>query len=152
MLVEGRRTYPADRLNVGGTMFLKLWNRLLARLRHRDLESEIDAELAFHLDMQTQANIARGMAPDQARREARIALGGVDQAREAVRDSRWTWLDSTWQDVRSATPCYGANRRRRRSASCFWRLRSAQRRSSSASRTAFSSGLCPGQIPTDLCA
>jgi hypothetical protein len=84
-------------------MFLKLLDRLFARLRRRNLESEVDAELAFHLEMQTQANIDRGMAPDQARRAARIAFGGVDQTKEAVRDARWTWFDSVWQDVRYAS-------------------------------------------------
>ncbi len=83
-------------------MFLKLLDRLLARLRHRDLDSEADAELRFHLDMQTQANIIRGMAPDEAVRAARIAFGGIDQTREAVRDERVIWLDQVWQDVRFA--------------------------------------------------
>jgi predicted permease len=83
-------------------MLLKLLDRLIAKVRRRDLDREVDAELAFHLDMQTQANIARGMAADEARRAAMYAFGGVDQTREAVRDARWTWLDSTWQDVRYA--------------------------------------------------
>jgi hypothetical protein len=80
-------------------MFLKLLARLIARVRRRDLDREVQDELAFHLDMQTQANLDRGMPPDLARREARIALGGIDQTREAVRDSRWTWLDSVWHDL-----------------------------------------------------
>jgi predicted permease len=81
-------------------MFLRLLDRLLAKVRRRDLDREVDAELAFHLEMQTEANLARGMTPGEARRAARIALGGVDQTKEAVRDARWTWIDSTWQDVK----------------------------------------------------
>jgi predicted permease len=83
-------------------MFLKLLDRLLARLRHRDLDSEAHAELRFHLDMQTQANLASGMTPSEARRGALRAFGGIEQAREAVRDQRATCLDQVWQDVRFA--------------------------------------------------
>lgn len=75
-------------------MIRRLLDRLLAKLRRRDFEGEIEAELAFHLDMQTQANIAGGMAPDEARRAARRRLGGVEQTKEAVRDERAAVVDS----------------------------------------------------------
>jgi len=83
-------------------MLLKLLDRLLARLRQRDLDSEADAELRFHLAMQTQTNLSRGMPADEARRAALRAFGGIEQAREAVRDERAIWLDRIWQDVRFA--------------------------------------------------
>lgn len=83
-------------------MFLKLLDRMLARIRRRDLERESDDELAFHIEMQTDANLRQGMTPDEARRAARLALGGVEQTRELVRDQRSTIVDSVWHDVRYA--------------------------------------------------
>jgi putative ABC transport system permease protein len=50
-------------------------------------ERELDEELRFHLDKQTEANIAAGMAPGEARRQALVALGGIDKTREEYRDA-----------------------------------------------------------------
>ena len=48
----------------------------------------MDAEMAFHLDMEA-ANLERsGMPPDEARRRARQAFGGVQRFREEGRDAR----------------------------------------------------------------
>lgn len=81
-------------------MLLELLARITTRLQRRDVDREVDAELAFHVEMQTEANRARGMNLDDARRAALHSLGGADQVKEAVRDSRGMWLDSVWQDVR----------------------------------------------------
>ncbi|MGH9308211.1 MAG: permease prefix domain 1-containing protein, partial [Vicinamibacterales bacterium] len=51
-------------------------------LSRRRVEGEIDEELAFHLDREAEANVARGMSPDQARRAARRSIGGLAQATE----------------------------------------------------------------------
>jgi predicted permease len=67
------------------------------------VERELDEELRFHIDRQVEQLVARGAAPDEARRAAVIALGGVEQQREACRDARHTeWIDHTWRDVRYA--------------------------------------------------
>ena len=47
--------------------------------RRRRIDTEIDEELAFHLQQETEANIARGLAPEAARRAALLSLGGVTQ-------------------------------------------------------------------------
>ena len=53
--------------------------------------------------MHTADNIRAGMTPDEARRQARIALGGVEQAKERYRERRTTrWLDELTQDIRFA--------------------------------------------------
>ena len=76
--------------------FVAYMKALLGRRRaHR----ELDEELRFHVQMETQANIERGMSPRAARREALVALGGVEQTREAVRDVRGTVFDSVGQDL-----------------------------------------------------
>jgi putative ABC transport system permease protein len=65
------------------------------------MERELDAELAFHLDMQTAQYVARGMSPHAARRAARQLFGGLEGIKEDVRD---TWLtrlaETTAQDAR----------------------------------------------------
>lgn len=78
--------------------------RWLSRLlRRRTLERQLDAELRFHLDEHVRELIAAGRSPAQARREARRALGGIEQAKEQVRDARGTrWLEDAWQDARFA--------------------------------------------------
>ena len=45
-------------------------------------EAEVDDELRFHLEERIQANIARGMSPDDARRAALERFGNVDGVRE----------------------------------------------------------------------
>ena len=60
-------------------------------------------ELAFHLDMETQNNIRRGMDPESARRAAVVAFGGVDWVAEEVRDVRnFGWLEDLTRDLRHA--------------------------------------------------
>lgn len=62
--------------------------RLRAVLRQKHLEQELDDELSFHLAMQTQANLQAGLSRQEALQRARLALGGVDQAKELSRDIR----------------------------------------------------------------
>jgi predicted permease len=80
-------------------------------LQRRRAEREIDDELAFHVEMETQANLARGMAPAEARRAALDAFGGVVQAKEMVREVRTLRIESLWQDVRAAARMLRANAR-----------------------------------------
>ena len=47
--------------------------------------------------------MARGVPPTEARRQARLAIGGVEQVKEECRDARGTrWLEELWQDARYA--------------------------------------------------
>lgn len=64
-------------------------------------DRELDEELAFHLEMAIEENLRRGMSPEEARRQARLRLGGPTQVREAVRDARGArWLEAVGQDLR----------------------------------------------------
>jgi predicted permease len=74
--------------------------RDLAMRRRREIEA--DEELAFHLEQETAANVARGLSPAEARRLALAQLGGVTQTREAIRDVRRTALDGLVSDLRHA--------------------------------------------------
>jgi predicted permease len=50
----------------------------------RELEEELDAHITMHVD----DNIRAGMTPDEARRQAILALGGIEQTKERYRDRR----------------------------------------------------------------
>ena len=65
------------------------------RLRNRDrLERELDAELRYHFDREVADNLRMGMSEEEARRRARLDLGGDDQLKESCRDARGTrWVD-----------------------------------------------------------
>ena len=66
-------------------------------------DADLRDELQAHLDMETAENIRRGMHPDEARRRAMLAAGGLTQAAEAVRDRRGLpWLESVAADIRYA--------------------------------------------------
>src|SRR5262245_61205294 len=85
-------------------MLSKLRTRLRALLRKSEIERELDEELRYHIEQQTEQNIQLGMNPEEARYAARKAFGGVEQAKERSRDSRGVrWLEDLWQDLR-----YGA--------------------------------------------
>ncbi len=74
------------------------FNRLLRRDK---LEHQLDKELLFHVDQHAADLIARGYDPAaEARRLARIELGGPEQVKEECRDARGTrWLEDVWQDT-----------------------------------------------------
>src|SRR5215475_12810517 len=85
-------------------MLSKLRTRLHALLRRSDMERELDEELRYHIEQQTEQNIRLGMDPEEARRQAQKAFGGVEQAKERSRDARGIrWIEDLWQDLR-----YGA--------------------------------------------
>lgn len=66
-------------------------------------DDDLHTELQAHLDMETAENIRRGMHPDEARRQALLASGGLAQAAEAVRDQRGLpWIESVAADIRYA--------------------------------------------------
>lgn len=75
--------------------------RIRGFLRPGSHDADFDDELAAHLAMAEEDAIQRGLSPDQARREARMQLGGVAQLREASRAaSGLPWLDSLSVDVK----------------------------------------------------
>jgi predicted permease len=66
-------------------------------------DDRLDKELQFHLDQHIADLIAQGVDPIEARRRARIALGGPEQVKEECRDARPTrWLEDLSADVRYA--------------------------------------------------
>ena len=77
--------------------------RLRSLWRGADLDRELDDELRDHLDRQIDANIARGLTPDAARTAALRAMGGVEQRKEQMRDTRRVSLiENLLRDLRMA--------------------------------------------------
>lgn len=66
-------------------------------------DQALDRELQFHLDERVDELVAAGVPVDEARRQARMELGGLLQVKEAVRDqSPWRMLDGWERDLRLA--------------------------------------------------
>ncbi len=86
-----------------------LIRRLLAMIRRGRLDRELQDELARHLELKTDALLADGLSPDEARRRASIAVGNVTRLRE---ESRALWgfpsIDALMLDTR-----YGLRQLRR---------------------------------------
>ena len=75
--------------------------RLRSLFRRDSVEQELDDELQFHLDRHAEMQIAKGLPPEEARREALRAIGGLTQRKEECRDMRKTRpLEIVWRDVR----------------------------------------------------
>ena len=77
--------------------------RLQPFFRRRKIEADLSEELHAHLEMATEANLAKGLSPDEARCAAQREFGGVDQVKEAWRDERTiVWLEQVLKDFRYA--------------------------------------------------
>ncbi len=85
--------------------------RLRALFRRGQVDCELDDELRDHLEREAAASRARGLAPEDAMRQARLAFGGVERVREESRDARGVrWIEIVVQDVRVALRTLAAQR------------------------------------------
>jgi predicted permease len=83
----------------------KTLHAFLLRLRNvyrKDrLDRELDAELSSHLELHIADNLRSGMSLDEARRDAQVKLGGLEQTKESVRDHRrFPWFEILLRDLR----------------------------------------------------
>jgi predicted permease len=81
--------------------------RLLIRFRssfsNASQDQDLDAEIASHLDFAIEENIKRGLSPEDARRQALIKFGGLEQPKQQHREARGLpALEILWQDLRYA--------------------------------------------------
>src|SRR5947207_1351004 len=78
--------------------------RLRSLFRWAQADQELDDELRDHLERKTEEYVAKGMAPEEARRRARLDLGGIEQAKEKCRDARRVnWIQDFVQDLHYGT-------------------------------------------------
>jgi len=82
---------------------IKEWLTSFRFMLLRQQPNELDEELRFHVQQSTERNVASGMTPEEARRQALIEFGGVERAREQTYEQRpgW-WLGTVAQDMRYA--------------------------------------------------
>src|SRR5215470_6143365 len=74
--------------------------RLRSLFQWAQADHELDAELRDHLERKTEEYVAKGMAPEEARRRARLDLGGIEQTKEKCRDARRVnWIQDFVQDL-----------------------------------------------------
>ena len=84
--------------------------RGIRALVHRDtLEQELDDEVRLHVALEAEElQRLHNLSPDDARRRALVAFGGIERYKEAHRDARGVrWLDELHQDVRYAARALG---------------------------------------------
>jgi len=84
--------------------------RFRSLTKRRRVETELDKELRYHVERQTEENIAAGMNAREAREAASRIFGGVSQIEEECRDMRRTqYLENFSQDLRYAVRTLGKN-------------------------------------------
>jgi len=80
-----------------------LVSKTRSSLSPRPAEREFEHELETHLNLLAEENVHRGMPPEQARRAARLRLGGLTQLKETNRELRGLPILETFlQDTRYA--------------------------------------------------
>ena len=96
------------------TAFLaRLRSFIRAMLSRERLESEMEAEIRFHLESRTEDLLRGGLSPQQASRQAQLEFGGVASHKDSMRASfGLRWFDDIWTDL-----VYGA--RILRKSPCF---------------------------------
>ncbi len=83
------------------TMWSRVRSWLRAVLRRSHMESEMDAELRFHIEASAEDLVRSGVAREEALRRARIEFGGIERAKEECRDARGVnFIESLFQDLR----------------------------------------------------
>jgi putative ABC transport system permease protein len=81
-----------------------MWKRLIALIRHGELDRGLNKEVRFHIEMETEKNIRAGMSPEDARLKALRSFGPMEKHIEETRDARGiSWLETLAADLR-----YGA--------------------------------------------
>jgi putative ABC transport system permease protein len=81
-----------------------MWKRLNALFRADQLDRGLNAEMRFHIEMETEKNIKLGLSPDEARTRALRSFGPMEKHKEETRDARGvSWLETLAADLR-----YGA--------------------------------------------
>jgi len=84
-------------------MFAELIARIQALFRRRQLDDDLDQELQLHLDLLTEEHLRRGLSPEEARRAARLQVGGLPSIKESHREVRGLpMIETLWQDLKFA--------------------------------------------------
>ena len=78
-----------------------LFRRLQSFFEKDASNAELSEELRFHLERQTEENIASGMSPARARAAAKASFGSISSATEECHEARGVaWIEDFFQDIR----------------------------------------------------
>ncbi len=84
-------------------MIAAIWSRLLSLFRRRRLEAELERDIQEHIDLATEENLKRGLAPSEATAAARRSFGSIEGMKEEHRHQRGLPILETFlRDVRLA--------------------------------------------------
>jgi hypothetical protein len=96
--------YGCGWTGAGHNMISDLLYRIRSLFRRDVVETEMNEELRFHFEQQVQKYVSSGLAADEARRQARLTIGGEDKVREDCREARGVgFIETLFSDLR-----YGA--------------------------------------------
>ena len=85
--------------------------RVRAFFRKPALDAELEAELAAHIELAIEDNLARGLSAAEARRLALVSLGGMERAKDQHREARGLMqLDILLQDLKYTFRTLGRDR------------------------------------------
>jgi len=88
-----------------------IWMRFVGLFRPGRDDDEFSAELEAHLALHVEAGMRAGLSEAEARRQALIRLGGVEQTRQAYRERRGLpWLESLLRDLRYSLRTLGKHK------------------------------------------
>jgi len=75
--------------------------RLRSLFRRTQADQELDDEMSDHVELRTEEYVSKGLAVEEARRQALLEIGGVEKRKEECRDARHvTWIQDLTQDLR----------------------------------------------------
>src|SRR5215212_837420 len=84
----------------------QVFRRLRDIARGRRLDTDVDDEMRFHIEMQTASLVAQGMSPGRARAKAQSDFGAVARVTDHVRQARGltasAFIDDVLRDIRFA--------------------------------------------------
>jgi putative ABC transport system permease protein len=90
------------------TLGSRLRSWLRANLRRARIDSEMDAELRFHLEAYAEDLMRNGVSRQQALRRARLEFGGVDKTKEECREARGVrFIETLMRDLRYSMRALG---------------------------------------------
>jgi predicted permease len=82
---------------------MEFWRTVRSLRRRNELEAGLCDEIRFHIDQQTDKNLRAGLPPNEARRQALIKFGAMENAKESIRDEiRAPIVEALMRDLRYA--------------------------------------------------
>ncbi|HEY4249031.1 MAG TPA: ABC transporter permease [Lacunisphaera sp.] len=76
---------------------------LRSLVSRRKMDAQMAEEMRTHLAMETEAKVAAGLSPEEARYSALREFGNVASAQERTRDEHgWVWLELMFKEIRLA--------------------------------------------------